>query len=112
MNTQDDASILENLTLPPADPTLIARSSAHFDRVADAHFVPVRLSHQPKRRGGGRRIAAHAALAVVVGGVAFAGGYLAHQPAAVTKTVTVVHTQDDVKSFNDGWNTALNVDAK
>jgi hypothetical protein len=56
------------------------------------------------------RIARRAVKALAVAAVAvaaFAGGYLAHQPHTVTKTVTVVRTQDDVASFNDGWLTAL-----
>lgn len=56
--------------------------------------------------------AAVAALFVALVGVAFVGGYLAHEPGTVTKTVTVVHTTDDVTSFNDGFMTALHGDAK
>jgi hypothetical protein len=114
MNAQpEDLSILEGLILPPADPELVARSSAVLDRIEEAHFVPVRLSYQPKAPRRSRRFAIASALAAVaLAGVAFAGGYLAHQTHTVTKTVTVVHTVDDVQSFNDGWNTALNGDAK
>lgn len=57
-----------------------------------------------------RRIASPLALTLgaILAAVAFVGGYLAHQPHTVTRTVTVVHTADDVASFNDGWLTALN----
>lgn len=47
-------------------------------------------------------------IALALVGAAFAGGFAAHRP----HTVTVVHTQDDVTSFNDGYMTALYGDGK
>lgn len=50
------------------------------------------------------------ALSALLMAAVFAGGYAAHRPTTVTRTV--VHTVDDVTSFNDGWNTALYGDGK
>jgi hypothetical protein len=58
------------------------------------------------------RTAARAVLTLAGIAAVFTGGWLAHQPHTVTRTVTVVHTADDVTSFNDGWLTALDDVAK
>lgn len=104
MNDHDtDADVLANLVLPSADPALVAQSSAALDRIREAYFVPVRRSYRPKAPRRPRRFAVVGLLtAAVLAGVGFAGGYLAHQP----HTVTVVHTTDNVSSFNDGFMTA------
>lgn len=54
-----------------------------------------------------RRNAVSAAIGVAIAAVAFTAGCNAQQPHTVTTTVTVVRTQDDSNSFNDGWCTAL-----